>query len=1291
MAKKITIDIEVNGKMQKATVSTKKLKDALDGVDKSQKKVGDSAQTTDRRLKGAAQASANGTKNFSKMAQGISGGLVPAYATLAAQVFAVSAVFQFLKDASDISNLIAGQEALAQTTGVAYKSISNSLREATLGQLSYAEASRASAIGTAAGLNPTQLTGLANAAKNASVALGRDLTDSFNRLIRGVTKAEPELLDELGIILRLEPATQKYAAMIGKTANELDAFERSQAVAVEVLEQAEQKFGALESVLDPSTASLNRFIQSFDELINLIKVNVIQKLRPVFDFLSANTTGLSAALTLFALPIVKSILPSFSDWRKEAKITLDEQQKKLGSLSTSLKSTELDLKKLGKTQSQLRKEAVGQAAGAFSSAGIETPAPSKTSQSGADFLLGRSPKDSARAAANADKILKNAENQLKRHATVQTGTLKGANAKQVADMRASYVTRMGILTEYGVAEATMYQKADLAAQKYYTKGQIMMTKFRSFMTASSIMISRGLNAIFAATGIIGLISLIGSVGYEIYKALNPANEEAEKLKNEIQASTEKVSGLVEELSRVPLALESSRISLDQKIIAVGNAVNSADLPALLQNLESVRKRAGESSEGFKTYRTEVLKLMLGLSDLDPRFAEFGVALYDNDKLTKEQTRSLADLSKEFISAGQAAQNLPRIMQQIREEQQKLFGKAPDVSPFQDLLRFYKAAEEAAGLQATAGSSRLTALIAEASAAASEAERLEGLLPAGSKRVQTRRGVRTIGEDATSEQLAELKNAKDRATELADAVEKARDDVRAFNDEVANTSGLYYDLIQAVNEQEAALATISENEEKRLNLLNAGITFQGKINNLSAKELSNSNKILRQKMMYNVALASENLAKDENSGVDKDTLANLEEQTRLAKEKLTTVERELGIDNEKLALQKEITRLQKVIQPTKNEITLVNLKKQLAGLTQKQAGFAREVLKAEEEQAKLGIERSLRKERRENPFAFLDEDRRRAEAMYNLEVQLSEKKQEQVQKEYDLKVTSINLEYDLLKLQLKVQRNALLSQRKQLEGKDATLTLDEESLFTKIEAQIEPSRTGALASADASRSSAAAGIREAVEAAKEGKENLADINVLTDGIATSFESNMTSAFTSILDGTAKAKDAFANMAKSILQYIIQMTVKMLIFRAISGFFSARADADFLGVETTNFTTGEIGGFRTGGIMSEGRKMPGYSTGGIAKGSQAGYPAILHGTEAVVPLPNGRSIPVQMSGAGQENNVTVNVAVDNQGSSTTNTQSDSDGAERLGLAISEAVKKELLNQKRVGGMLSPYGVA
>ena len=187
MAKKIQIDIEVNGKMQKATVSAKKLRDALDATSKS-------ARTTDRNLKGASQQSANATKNFSKMAQGMTGTLVPAYATLAANVFAITAAFNFLKSAGDLKALEEGQKAYAAGTGIAIKALTNNIIDATNAQISFQDASQAAAIGLASGLSQKQLKDLGTAAKDVSLVLGRDVTDSFNRLIRGVTKAEPELL-----------------------------------------------------------------------------------------------------------------------------------------------------------------------------------------------------------------------------------------------------------------------------------------------------------------------------------------------------------------------------------------------------------------------------------------------------------------------------------------------------------------------------------------------------------------------------------------------------------------------------------------------------------------------------------------------------------------------------------------------------------------------------------------------------------------------------------------------------------------------------------------------------------------------------------------------------------------------------------------------------------------------------------------------------------------------------------------------------------------------------------------
>ena len=237
---------------------------------------------------------------------------MPIYATIAAQVFAVSAAFRFLQDAMETRNMIEGQKSFGAITGQAFATMTASVQKATADMITFKEAASAVAIGSAAGLTRSQLEGLGTAAKNASLALGRDVTDAFNRLIRGVTKAEPELLDELGIILRLEPATEKYALSIGKARTELNAFERSQAVANEVLDQAERKFAAIGRIMDPDAFALGQFAKEFDDLMKTVKVNVIEVVIPAVQFFKENILSLIGVLGLLAAPILSSVLPDFS-------------------------------------------------------------------------------------------------------------------------------------------------------------------------------------------------------------------------------------------------------------------------------------------------------------------------------------------------------------------------------------------------------------------------------------------------------------------------------------------------------------------------------------------------------------------------------------------------------------------------------------------------------------------------------------------------------------------------------------------------------------------------------------------------------------------------------------------------------------------------------------------------------------------------------------------------------------------------------------------------------------------
>ena len=243
-------------------------------------------------------------------------------------MFAIGAAFRFLKDAGDLAALQEGQMAYAVGTGVAIKTLTNNIIAATGAQVQFRDASQAAAIGTAAGLSADQLTRLGAAAKDVSLVLGRDVTDSFNRLVRGVTKAEPELLDELGIILRLEDASKRYADALGLTAGELTTYQKSQAVVTETLRQAETKYSEIVDIIDPSVNQFALFGKAFDDLVNTIKGALNAILGPIAGFMAMNPF----ASLLLAAPLLngmlKAIIPSFESFGAVANDALDGITKK---------------------------------------------------------------------------------------------------------------------------------------------------------------------------------------------------------------------------------------------------------------------------------------------------------------------------------------------------------------------------------------------------------------------------------------------------------------------------------------------------------------------------------------------------------------------------------------------------------------------------------------------------------------------------------------------------------------------------------------------------------------------------------------------------------------------------------------------------------------------------------------------------------------------------------------------------------------------------------------------------
>ena len=424
MANEIILNIKVddNGTLSIVGNEAEAASDKLDKVTDSTDKAGKSQNTLRRNLHGTAKMTSNSTKGFAKMSQGITGGLVPAYAVLASNVFALSAAFNFLKRAADVQILERSQVQFAQNSGIALQSITQRLREASDGMLGFKEAGQAAAIGLAKGFSPSQLEDLAEGARKASTALGRDFQDSFDRLVRGASKAEPELLDELGITLRLEEATEKYAQAIGKNRDELNTYQRSQAVLIETQRQLNKNFGDFEAATNPFV----KLSKTFEEIIK----QVTQFFMPIFTgFAEIINRSAFAAVAVFgglALAIFKAMVP-MDGFNERVRKMGEESKQSFATARAGLMDYVRGVKEASKAVVQSR---------AMGARGVQSGAQGMVAAGSTNKTLQKAASGATLSGLdkmNIAKALKSAERQFKEFGEIRNGMFKGMNIKMVRD------------------------------------------------------------------------------------------------------------------------------------------------------------------------------------------------------------------------------------------------------------------------------------------------------------------------------------------------------------------------------------------------------------------------------------------------------------------------------------------------------------------------------------------------------------------------------------------------------------------------------------------------------------------------------------------------------------------------------------------------------------------------------------------------------------------------------------------------------------------------------------------
>ena len=200
-----------------------------------------------------------------------------------------------------------------------------------------------------------------------------------------------------------------------------------------------------------------------------------------------------------------------------------------------------------------------------------------------------------------------------------------------------------------------------------------------------------------------------------------------------------------------------------------------------------------------------------------------------------------------------------------------------------------------------------------------------------------------------------------------------------------------------------------------------------------------------------------------------------------------------------------------------------------------------------------------------------------------------------------------------------------------------------------------------------------------------------------------------AFKGIITGSMTAQEALANMFQSIADrfadMVTQMIAKWLETQVLQGFqalfkvalpvlgAAAGGLSSGFGAGTSSAidtgATGWANSFATPLKLANGGIAPGsftaFANGGIVTGPTLGLVGEGRYNEAVIPLPDGKSVPVQLSGGDGGNQINSNITVNVSNSQAQSNATGSNSSE-LGRKIEGAVKQVIVGELRPGGLLA-----
>ena len=542
------------------------------------------------------QASASAGRSFAAQSAGL-GGLVGAYAGAAATVFALQAAFEALAKAAQAETIVKGTSALAAEIGQSGPKILKSIKDITQGQLTLEEASNAANLALSSGFNTEQIEQLAKVSLGASRALGRNLTDAMTRVVRGAAKMEPELLDELGIFTRIEPAVAAYAAKMNIAATSLTEFERRQAFANAVIEEGTRKFSGIDTSSGSAQKSLEQLSVKVIELGTEFGQILNSILKPVVDFFK-NDFGNTLLLFLGVLTLVfgkaGAILGGF----------VNQGIAKLATLSTAMadfagKAGNLNLAPVESSMTTARNEAFK---------------PGKGGRRGSfnPNIAGRSAEQTAALTAALEK---QRDGSLKTASAIEANNRVLKENAKITGLSAQRTTFLNTVIKQNDIALKSANKSSLL---FIGTSRVLQAAVAGLSTAFSylMMVVNGLFAVIAVAQLVGTlfdVDILGGI-LDFFRNISEATErmkegflglaQANSGSTSLAEQFERVGASAEQIEDIPNRIEAIRESLEglgtdgNQTVVQRNAQNQAALSPLRQAATQARNEAALGSASF---------------------------------------------------------------------------------------------------------------------------------------------------------------------------------------------------------------------------------------------------------------------------------------------------------------------------------------------------------------------------------------------------------------------------------------------------------------------------------------------------------------------------------------------------------------------------------------------------------------------------------------------------------------------------------------------------------------------